>query len=161
MCPLAWDRKAKTFAWSVLPSLMDGRSTPECSSRAWPRLWQPPPWHCHATPHMGLHGLLKSLLPGPTPALPGKGADLQKITVLFHWGPLWEYCSFLRCIYMWSVSQLCECFGMSVTRARRTRHPKSARLVVLFALKIDKKLGCYAKLYNKLEGSPSAKSKGD
>lgn len=69
------------------------------------------------------------------------------------------------------VLQLSEVYGLSHSsvnilaclshRARRTGHPKSSHLMVLAALKVDAKLGRYAILYNKWQGSPSAKSKGD
>lgn len=59
------------------------------------------------------------------------------------------------------ILQLSKIYGLSHSsvsvlacvshRARRTRNPKSACLGVLVALKIDKKLGCCAKLCNKLE----------
>lgn len=69
------------------------------------------------------------------------------------------------------ILQLSEVYGLSCSsvnvlaclsfRDRRTGHLKSAHLMVLATLKIDKKLGWGAILYNKLQGSPSAKSKGD
>ena len=124
----------------------------------WPELCQPPPWHCHATLQVSPHGLPRSLLPGSSPALPCKGADLWKTAIISHLELLQEYCSFLRYMVCLAAVNVLACLSR---RARRTGHPKSAHLVVLAALKIDKKLGWYAILYNKLQRSPSAKSKGD